>query len=336
MNEDIPVVIQFLKNCDYETMLEGNYFNTIEANRFVLVQTNITFIEIKQLEKTPCVERTFRVSELDDVLEELQAEFDSERDEKFRELQLNRSVLKADVTDQDELKKYLEEKREAEAAELEGGIISEYQLYVTPEADAVVSLVAELGSDIQDIYDESLSWIWVSEEYLNGELEFWYYPQDFLTLTPDLANNPSLGEIASDCSEQANTLVSLLIAAGHSPEDVRVVLGLVDFGGSIGGHAWAEIYENNRWFALEATAGAYYDDDLDSLTEASSVPYTYFRYHSFPVETVWYYYNNEYFKEIGGTSNAPDHWDQEGRSYLRDDLESFEGQRPSGKLVGKV
>ena len=108
--EQFPVVIQFLSDCDYDTLLDGNYYNTIEANQFILVQSNITFKEIKLLENLPCVIRSFRVSELDSELETLQAEFDSERDEKFRELRLNRSVLHEDVTDREELLEYLEEK----------------------------------------------------------------------------------------------------------------------------------------------------------------------------------------------------------------------------------
>ncbi len=342
-SNEIPVIVQFNAGCDYTTILDGDVQDTIEAKNFILVQTNATFAQIQQLNKLACVVRTFKPSELDTVLSELQDDFDSERDQKFHEVKLNRTIVKQDVTDQDELKQYLENKRESELQELEGGIISEYQLYVTPESEAVVSLAAELGSDVQTIYDESLSWVWVSEEYLNGQAEYWFYPQDFLTDTPEMSTNPSPGNIASDCSEQANTLVSLLIASGQSPENVRVVLGLVDFGGSIGGHAWAEIYEDGKWFALEATAGAYYDEDTDTLTEASEIPYTYFRYHSFPVEQVWYYYNNEYFKETGGESNAPEHWSQGGRSYLRDDIENFQGQGQSkgrvvqsGKTQGKV
>ena len=42
-----------------------------------------------------------------------------------------------------------------------------------------------------------------------------------------------------------------------------------------------------------ATAGAYYDEVTNTLTEAEYLPYNYFQYAEFPVEEVWYYYNNE-------------------------------------------
>lgn len=326
--EEFPVVIQFLDTCDYDTILDGDYYNTIEASRFTLVQTNLTFFEIKQINKMPCVIKSFKVEDLEDELEALQAEFDSERDDHFREIKLNRSVVHEDVTDREELLEYLEQKRQEEAEELGGSLISEYQLYVTPNSPAVQELANTLGSDIQTIYDEALSWIWVSEEYLNGVPEKWFYPEQFITLTPNLANNPSPGDIASDCSEQANTLVSLLIASGYDVDNVRVVLGLVDFDGVSGGHAWAEIYENERWFALEATSGAYFDETTSTLYEAGMMPYTYFKHHTYPAEEVWYYYNNAYFKEIGGTSNAPEHWNKASRSYLQEDLESYHRRTP--------
>ncbi len=326
-SNEVPVIVQLMPHCDYTAILGDDAELIAEGDTFILVKTEATFAEIQAFRLRPCVIRFFQPKDLEDELENLQQEFDDERDEKFKEIQLNRSVVKQDVTDQDELREYLENKREQEEQELEGGILSEYQLYVTPEAEAVVELATELGSDIQTIYDEALSWIWVSEEYLNGIVEYWYYPEEFLTETPDLDTNPSPGDLASDCSEQANTLVSLLIASGYDVENVRVVLGLVDFGGSIGGHAWVEIYEDERWFALEATAGAYYDEDTNTLSEASDIPYTYFKYHNFPSKVIWYYYNNEYFTETGGENNAPDHWSESSRSYLRDDIEQYQGQR---------
>ena len=324
---EVEVIVKLQSDCNYQEVLGTDAELISDTNQFTLILTEVAFTEIQSLRQDECVISVFQARDLENVLDDLQEDFNEERDQRFRDVQLNRSVLQADVTDRDDLRDYLENKREQENQELEGGILSEYQLYVTPEADAVALLAEELGSDIQTIYDEALSWVWVSEEYLNGVVEHWYYPEEFLTETASLATNPSPGTLASDCSEQANTLASLLIASEYNVEDVRVVLGMVDFGGSVGGHAWVEIYEDNRWYALEATAGAYFDEATNTVIEASDISYDYFKYARFPSEEIWYYYNNEFFMETNGQSNAPDHWSEGSRSYLRDELENTQGQR---------
>ena len=75
--------------------------------------------------------------------------------------------------------------------------------------------------------------MWVSERTLNDVIEKWLTPHEFLVDTPDYPTNPVPGRVASDCSEQANTLVSVLRAIGVSPDKVRVVLGEVNFDGNI-------------------------------------------------------------------------------------------------------
>jgi hypothetical protein len=300
----------------------------LEAGSYVFVGTRATRKEIQQLNQHDCVVRTMKISELEQVLDDVQNDLDSERDDEFQKTQITRTLEKKDVTDKDELRQYLTEKQELEQRETTTEIQSEYQLYVTPDADAVKDLADELES-IQEIYDEALSWVWVSEEYLNGEQEYWFTPEEFLVETPDMKTNPSHGTPVSDCSEQANTLASLLLAYGLNDDNVRVVLGKVNFNGQIGGHAWVEMYENGRWIPLEATAGAYYYEETDTVSEAMPLSYTYFTHHTFPAITIWYYYNNVYFMDNTGqepTGTYPDHWSEESRSYLKDDLKNLDSE----------
>jgi len=135
-----------------------------------------------------------------------------------------------------------------------------YQDYVTPFDSAVRHLSDGVNGKIA-AYRAAVGWVWVSDATLNGVDEKWLVPHVFLVDTPNYDTNPAKPREASDCEEQANTLVSLLRAEGVEAEDVRVVLGLVNFGGDEGGHAWVEVYENDKWLALEATSGPYYDDD---------------------------------------------------------------------------
>lgn len=332
ISQEVPVFIQFDSSCEYENLVLGDVRKEIEMESFVLIGTDATKNDIISLKEENCVIRTFRPSELKNVIEDLQNDFNADRDSQFEELKMKRGLEKQDVLSKEELRELLENKHPEQT--WPGGVISPYQLYVTPEADAVVDLAAQLDG-IQEIYNEALSWIWVSEEYLNGVAEHWYYPEEFLTDTPNLENNPSLGDIASDCSEQANTLVSLLVADGWGTGDVRVVLGLVDFQGTTGGHAWAEVYENGQWFALEATSGAYYDENSNTLVRATHMPYRYFKYATYPVEEIWYYYNNEYFwDETTGTGNAPVSWRQDSAPAWQEELENFQGQQ--GQVTGKI
>jgi len=320
----VPVFIQFDASCEYLELVPGEVRKEIQMTSFVLIGTDATFEQIKELNENECVIRTFRPTELSKVLNQLQNDFDSDRDDSFREIKLKRGLERRDVVDKEDLKDLLDQEHPEQT--LPTGIISPYQLYVTPDSQAVLDLADQLDG-VQEIYDEALSWVWVSEEYLNGVPEKWYLPEEFLTDTPNLATNPSPGDIASDCSEQANTLASVLIADGWSEDDVRVVLGLVDFQGQIGGHAWVEINENGQWFALEATAGAYYDEDTNILTSATQIPYKYFRFATFPVEEVWYYYNNVYFwDEENLVGNAPQQFRMPSQSWLQQDLENFHGK----------
>jgi hypothetical protein len=137
------------------------------------------------------------------------------------------------------------------------GQVSPYQQFVTPDVvkDEVKGLTKE------EIYEKAKSFVWVSDSVLHNSREKWMLPADFLVDTPAMEMNPVKGAIVSDCSEQANTLVSMLRASGVPAEDVRVVLGKVNFCGKVGGHAWVELKEESKWQVLEATSGPFYDEE---------------------------------------------------------------------------
>ena len=183
-----------------------------------------------------------------------------------------------------------------------------YQDYVTP-FDSAIAHLSDLVNGKVEAYRAAVAWVWVSDATLNGEEEKWLMPHVFLMDTPDYDTNPAKPRKASDCEEQANTLVSLLRAEGVKAEDVRVVLGEVDFGEEEGGHAWVEVYESDRWLPLEATSGPYYDDDSQSLKERKGMSYTYYETRSYPSVEIWFYYNDIYYVDfIHDEETAPDHW----------------------------
>ncbi|MEW6222327.1 MAG: transglutaminase-like domain-containing protein [Candidatus Hadarchaeota archaeon] len=185
--------------------------------------------------------------------------------------------------------------------------LSPYQAYVTPNDSAVQTLAS--GSTKQQAYSTAVQWVWVSDTTLNGISEKWLMPSEFLTNTPSYPTNPAAGHVASDCEEQAYTLVSLIRAIGTSASDVRVVVGQVNFNGEIGGHAWVEVYEGGRWLALEATSGPYWDDEDGRLYQSSGYPYYYFLTHTFPSLEVWGYFNDTYYyNPTTGQGNAPASW----------------------------
>ena len=186
--------------------------------------------------------------------------------------------------------------------------LSPYQAYVTPNDSAVQALVSGITSN-QQAYSTAVQWVWVSDQTLNGVSEKWLMPNEFLANTPTYPTNPVPGRVASDCESQAYTRVSLLRAIGVSAQNVRVVVGKVNFSGEIGGHAWVEIYEGGSWFALEATSGPYWDDEEGQLHESNGYPYTYYKTHSFPSIEIWGYFNDlYYYNPSTGQGNAPASW----------------------------
>lgn len=188
------------------------------------------------------------------------------------------------------------------------------QEYVTPYADAVQDYLREEDFDDADgIYETAVSWIWVSDATLNDQPDGWLTPTEFLQDTPDFDSNPVSGEIVSDCTEQANTLASLLIGSGeYDEETLRVVMGQVTSSNINGGHAWVEVYEDGEWFPVDATIGPHYDDDLEEVVYPDNyedIDFDYFRDENYSVAEIWYYYNNEYIIDVSsGTGDAPDNW----------------------------
>jgi hypothetical protein len=173
--------------------------------------------------------------------------------------------------------------------------ISNYQAYVTPD-DSAVSTRAS-GKSAEQLYQDSLSWIWVEDQVLNGEADKWLLPNVFLTQTPTMPTNPASGKIASDCEEHAYTLVSLLRAAGISSDNVRVVTGKINFSDNTGGHVWVEMYdaEKKGWFQLEPSSGDNYDSETKQLVQSDGLPFDYFKTHQYPVTEIWTYFNDKYF-----------------------------------------
>ncbi|SFM78377.1 transglutaminase domain-containing protein [Methanolobus profundi] len=223
--------------------------------------------------------------------------------------------MQQEMTDREELRDFLKENTFSVTD------ISEFQEYVTPYADAVQDYLDDEDLDDEDeIYEAAVEWIWVSDITLIGKQEEWLTPTEFLEETPDYDSNPVPGEIVSDCEDQANTLASLLIGSGEYDEsDVRVAIGIVNFDGSAGGHAWVEVYEDDEWFPVDATVGPYYDDDEEEVIypdDYEDIDFDYFLDEDYSVVEVWYYYNNEYFIDASsGTGDAPDNWDDVPSSY---------------------
>ncbi len=186
--------------------------------------------------------------------------------------------------------------------------LSPWQKYVTPY-DSEVQKLANTIKNSREAYKTAVRWTWVSDATLHGVAEKWIMPNEFLAETPDYKTNPLPGKIVSDCEEQAYTLVSLLRAIGIEAQNVRVVVGEVNFSGQTGGHAWVEIYENGKWHALDATSGPYWDDEEAKLHERRGYPYNYFKKHSYPSVEIWGYFNDVYYyNPITKEGNAPSHW----------------------------
>jgi len=185
---------------------------------------------------------------------------------------------------------------------------SRYQLYVTPDAPAVAALAAQIDGVVA-AYQQAVGWTWVSDGTLHGQPEKWLMPEEFLAETPAYGTNPVPPEIVSDCEEQANTLVSLLRAEGVAPSQVRVVLGEVNFGGEVGGHAWVQLWYEGQWIDLETTSGPYWDDDEGILVERNGYPFRFYANHHYPVVQVWAYYNDVFYWDPRvEEGNAPDSW----------------------------
>ncbi len=315
-------MLQINSTCNYKDIISTQILLEIENEDFTLIATELTEEQSNELKQNPCILRITKIKDIDKVLNDVQNDLDQARNEKFRKIKFNRTLKNEDVIEKEHLQQELENLHPNET--WPGRIIAPYQLYVTPNSEAVQNLASKLDG-IKEIYEESLSWVWMSEQLLNGVPELWLYPEEFLTNTPSYPTNPT-HRIASDCEDQANALASILIADGYEPENIRVVLGQVNMDGQSGGHAWVEIYEEG-WFAVDATMGNYYDETIHQLIETPNVPYKYFKFHTYPVEEVWFYYNNEYFLDITtGNGNAPLSWRLSARTWIKQEFQNFQSK----------
>ena len=228
----------------------------------------------------------------------------AEATEIIGELKLRKSS--SDCVELPELKQYME--GEGWYSTDEG---SPYQRFVTPDDPAIKELAQ--GKTLKELYAIAVDWTWVPDSVLHGKAEKWLFPAEFLGDTPGYATNPVKGSPVSDCSEQANTFASLVRASGVAPEDVRVGIGTVDFGGSDGpsGHAWVEKKIDGQWIVFDSTCGDYYDVETGDIVYRNGVPYDYWQYHPYPIagEGVWYYYNDELSSDEN--QNIPDGWAEE-------------------------
>ena len=279
-------LVQVKRGCTIQPQTE--VIILLETKKFGFLAVKMTDKKANELKKDKCVVRVLTPREAREKYESLPEETKKALREKIRDLKLKRTVL--------------------DVPEVPKELISEYQLYVTPADPAVQSLSREVYGP-QEAYAVAVDWVWVSDQTLNSVAEKWLNPHEFLLDTPKYDSNPAKGKPVSDCSEQANTLTSLLRAEGIAPENVRVVLGLVDFDGSIGGHAWVEVYDDGIWVPLEATSGPYYDDERKQLVESDGLPYNYFKFFPYPVLEKWVYYNDQYFYDIETREGNPsDSW----------------------------
>jgi len=271
---------------------------------FVVVETD----NLKELIENEGVLKVCDESKAKEFVNYAKEVLEVEAEEKIRKLELRKNVY--DVVEIPELKVYMSE----EGWEVKQGQVSPYQQFVTPDAvkDEVTGLTKE------QIYEKAQSFVWVSDSVLHNKREKWMSPDDFLVNTPVMGTNPVKGVIVSDCSEQANTLVSMLRASGVPAEDVRVVLGKVNFGGEVGGHAWVELKEEGKWQVLEATSGPFYDEERGEKVNRNGVSYDYWKYHEYPVVEVWAYYNDKYFTDT--KEEVASGWSEHAETVLEEDI----------------
>lgn len=299
--ETTTYLVRLRKGCAFS--LDKEFHELFSTPRFRFVSVELTPNEKKSLAQDRCVVRISNMAQAKANFEKLPLEIKEAAKEKLKKYYLAKSLLKRDLVDR---KKLLEILRR-EQPTLPEEVISHHQLYVTPATPAVVQLAS--GRTPHQLYQEGVSWIWVSEETLNHQEEKWLKPEEFLTKTLAYPTNPVPGKIVSDCSEQANTLVSLLRASGVPATHVRAVMGKVNFEGQVGGHVWVQIYQDEVWIDLDPTSGSYWDDEKRTLVQSSGLPWNYFKFFPFPVIETWVYYNDRYFYDLEtGKGNPPTHW----------------------------
>jgi len=190
--------------------------------------------------------------------------------------------------------------------------VSNYQKYVTPNNPIVKNYISTIGIDtLIKAYETAVGWIWVSDQTLHNVPEKWLLPAEFIENAPTNPNNPLPTKMVSDCESQAYTLVSIIESLNTSKENVRVVIGEVNFSGELGGHAWVQIYQEGEWIELEATSGPFWDDDDQTLVENRGFSFNFFKNHPYPIVEYWAFFNDIYFYNPNNgkeSQNLPNYW----------------------------
>jgi hypothetical protein len=261
-------LFQFDKSCDLSEIPEQIIKERLLSDTYAFLILEIPTPLVPSLLQHECVITAADEAEIDTYLEYVRELLEREAREKMQQLKLNQSSH--DVIGYDEIRALLEWDRSR-------GAHSPLQQYVTPKEEAII-LLAE-GKSPEELYTLALNWLWISDMTLFEEPEKWLYPVSFLAESKGLEGNPTSFE-ASDCSEQANTLVSLLRASGISSKKVRVGIGEIEFEeGHSGGHAWVEIMIDKSWVVLDPTVGRFYEKGVE---EREVLPYDYWQHHPFP------------------------------------------------------
>jgi hypothetical protein len=205
-------------------------------------------------------------------------------------------------------------------------VISPYQTYVTPYDPLILGVDCDSElSCYRWIFDNM---VWLSDSTGWGVPEMWIRPTVILNLTDRMESNPVQGQYADDCSGHAVLLTSMLRAKGVKKENVRYCIGLVNFSGSIGGHAWVELDDGDGFFVLETSSGDYFDDELNRVVRQNGFDFDYFRYNEYPVVNRYFCANDMYFQNyVTGESNAP--WDDAEYSSIESIMASKLTTEPS-------
>lgn len=308
-------LVQFNRSCDLSGMPDAAIRQRIETDRYVFMAIALPRPLLRSLIEDDCVIKVADPENQDAFFAYAHAVLKEEMLEKARKLRFRETS--------DGVTGYPLSKLD-DAWDKSKGEYSPLQAYVTP-TEPLIKEQAK-GKTPEELYYGGLNWLWISDEALWGKEEVWVTPKTFLTSTRTEERNPAPGTPASDCSEQANTLVSLLRASGIPAKKVRVVIGEVYFDdNSSGGHAWVELYEDGSWIVIDATVGEYYDDEAGEFVNRT-LPFDYWRYHDFPIVDVWAYYNDKYFLDLRA-HHAPGAWDDGATTLL--DKELRKGLRSS-------
>ncbi len=110
------------------------------------------------------------------------------------------------------------------------------------------------------------------ESFLQYKFEFWQLPRETVQWKK------------GDCEDQSILLCTMMRMAGVPASDVRVALGVVNFGGGRFGHAWCEFKLGDVWYVLESTC------PICNYIERSE-------YYDFYSIEVWGWFNDEEYHE---------------------------------------